>query len=92
MANSPNDEMSLPAKLRDWADSNLRGRYGPGMLRIAADELERLKLEEQRWRTGFADECRANDRLRASLKKIIDEGDFTAPEGMKRIAQEALKS
>lgn len=55
-------------------------------------EIERLKTDEQRWRTGFADECRANDRLRAALKEIVDDGDFTAPEGMKRVAREALKS
>jgi hypothetical protein len=30
------------------------------------------------------------DHLRTALQKIIDEGDYTNPEGMKRIAREAL--
>jgi hypothetical protein len=31
-----------------------------------------------------------NERLRAALQQIIIDGDYTAPESMKRIAQEAL--
>jgi hypothetical protein len=31
-----------------------------------------------------------NEHLRAALQRIITEGDYTAPEGMKRIATEAL--
>jgi hypothetical protein len=31
-----------------------------------------------------------NDIMKKALLKIVREGDFTAPEGMKRIAQEAL--
>lgn len=32
------------------------------------------------------------ERLRAALQKIVSEGDYTAPEGMKRIAQAAIFS
>ena len=31
------------------------------------------------------------NRLREALAKIISDGDYTAPEGMKRIAREALR-
>lgn len=44
-ANRTKDAMALPASLREWADSNLRGRYGPGLLRIAADHIESLTAE-----------------------------------------------
>lgn len=39
-------DQSLAESLRAWADSNLRSaKYGPGLLRIAADEIERLQRE-----------------------------------------------
>lgn len=39
-------EMSLPDSLRAWADSNMRNaKYGPGLLRIAADEIDRLRAQ-----------------------------------------------
>jgi hypothetical protein len=34
---------------------------------------------------------RENAELREALRKIVDDGDFTAPEGMKRIARAALQ-
>jgi hypothetical protein len=39
----PSRELTTAERLREWADSNMRGKYGPGLLRIAADELEQLK-------------------------------------------------
>lgn len=42
-----------------------------------------------RERDAAADRIRA---LEAALRKIVRDGDYTAPEGMKRIAQEALGS
>lgn len=44
------DEMALPARLREWADSNLRGRFGPGLLRIAADHIESLTAERDQYK------------------------------------------
>lgn len=32
---------------------------------VLADEIERLRLDAQQWKTAFAEECRENDRLRA---------------------------
>jgi hypothetical protein len=36
-----------------------------------AHEVERLRIEEQRWRSAFVDECRANDRLVAAMRKAL---------------------
>jgi hypothetical protein len=46
---SSSKDQSLPASLRAWADSNVRSaKYGPGLLRIAADEIERLTADLKR--------------------------------------------
>lgn len=37
------------------------------------------------------DKDRQIDRLCEALERIISEGDYTAPEGMKRIAKQALQ-
>lgn len=55
---------------------------------IENDELEKVPyaalLESHR---NYERQC---DELLAALKKIVSDGDYTAPEGMKRIAKDAI--
>jgi hypothetical protein len=76
-------ENNLPAQLREWADLNMRtSKYGPGMLRIAADvlesqaariaELERINLE---WRQSHGE---ISGRLHALQDAQPPEGSHQA--------------
>lgn len=50
------------------------------------DRADRPPDQMRAWARLFA----AAPNLLAALKKIVSDGDYTAPEGMKRIAQEAI--
>lgn len=54
-------------------------------LTVPLKVYDALKVDRDDWR-------QREHALRAALQKIVDEGDYTAPEGMKRIAQDALIS
>lgn len=91
---------------KSGAMRNLCSKHAPRYSAISADPLlglrghsediarleAALKVVQE---TSIAHAGKQADRIRAleaALRKIVRDGDYTAPEGMKRIAQEALGS
>jgi hypothetical protein len=71
------EQAAFNAFMADWIFAAKPGTVG---------HLHQQHIWEKAWQASGA------DGLEAALRKIVDKGDFTAPEGMKHVARAALAS